>query len=208
MIAMASFEQAAASFWHPENEQLRQAPLTDESIVDAENQLGVTLPPDLIHLLRLQNGGVIADTWDACPADTNFYAGDHGPFDHLYGIGPAGQTRTTTLLDTPYLVQEWDLPSPVVLLSGQGQLLGRPRLPRLRTSRKFTSRLDRQRDGAQAATRTRLPGLRRAADSIGQLHPVSARLAHRNLPGFYGKKSSLFAIEDEAPQVSVLPCLA
>lgn len=26
----------------------------------------------------------------------------------------------TTLLDTAYLVREWDLPTPVVLLSGQG----------------------------------------------------------------------------------------
>jgi hypothetical protein len=38
----------------------------------------------------------------------------------LHGIGPAGQAGTTTLLDTPYLVQEWELPTPVVLLSGDG----------------------------------------------------------------------------------------
>lgn len=120
MIGMASFDQVAVSFWHPEIERLRLPPLTDELIVDAEAQLGVTLPPDLIHLLRIQNGGVIADAWDACPADTNFYAEDHVSFDRLHGIGPAGQAQTITLLDTPYLVREWDLPSPVVLLSGQG----------------------------------------------------------------------------------------
>jgi hypothetical protein len=34
------------------------------------------------------------------------------------GLGPVG--ADLTLLDTPYLVGEWDLPSPVVLLSGQG----------------------------------------------------------------------------------------
>jgi len=120
MTGMASFEQIAASFWDPEIEHLRLPPLTDELVVSAERQLGVTLPFDLLHLLRIQNGGVIADTWDACPADTNFYADDHVPFEHLYGIGPAGQAETMTLLDTPYLVEEWELPSPVVLLSGQG----------------------------------------------------------------------------------------
>ncbi|GAB3849479.1 SMI1/KNR4 family protein [Dactylosporangium cerinum] len=120
MISMASFDQVAVSFWHPEIEHLRLPPLTDESIVDAETQLGVTLPAELICLLRIQNGGVIADAWDACPADSNFYAEDHVPFDHLHGIGPAGQPGTITLLDTPYLVQEWELPSPVILLSGQG----------------------------------------------------------------------------------------
>lgn len=120
MIGMSPFEQVVASFWHPEIEHLRQPPLTDELIADAENELGVTLPLELLHLLRIQNGGVIADTWDACPVDANFYADDHVPFEHLYGIGPAGQAQTITLLDTPYLVQEWELPSPVVLLSGQG----------------------------------------------------------------------------------------
>ncbi|MDI6105656.1 SMI1/KNR4 family protein [Actinoplanes sp. NEAU-A12] len=117
---MTSYEQVAISLWHPEIERLRLPPLTDELVVDAEGQLGVRLPPDLIHLLRTQNGGVIADAWDAFPTDASVYADDHVPFDHLYGIGPADQAGTTTLLDTPYLVREWELPSPVVLLSGQG----------------------------------------------------------------------------------------
>jgi len=120
MIGMASFDRVVASFWHPDIEYLRLSPLTDELIADAEAQLGVTLPLDLIRLLRIQNGGVVAEAWDACPAETNFYADDHVPFEHLCGIGPAGQAKTTTLLDTPYLVQEWDLPSPVVLLGGEG----------------------------------------------------------------------------------------
>ncbi|PWK47049.1 SMI1/KNR4 family protein SUKH-1 [Actinoplanes xinjiangensis] len=120
MIGMTSFEQVATSLWHPEIDRLRLPPLTDEQVVHAQKQLGVDLPADLIHLLRTQNGGVIAETWDACPADANFYAEDHVPFDHLHGIGPADHARMTTMLDSPYLVQEWELPSPVVLLSGQG----------------------------------------------------------------------------------------
>jgi hypothetical protein len=91
IIGMASFEQVAASFWHQEIEHLRLPPLTDELVIDAQRQLGVDLPLDLLHLLRIQNGGVIADTWDACPADTNFYADDHVPFDTSMGSGQPGK---------------------------------------------------------------------------------------------------------------------
>jgi hypothetical protein len=45
---------------------------------------------------------------------------DHIPFDELFGIGPAEQFAALTLLHTPYLVREWGLPTPVVLLSGDG----------------------------------------------------------------------------------------
>jgi hypothetical protein len=40
--------------------------------------------------------------------------------EQLFGIGPGGQDRSLSLSDTPYLIEEWDLPSPLVLLSGQG----------------------------------------------------------------------------------------
>ncbi len=120
MISVASFEQVEASFWHPDIRNSVLPPLTQDVIVAAERELGLALPADLLRLLRTQNGGVVADAWDACPADPNFYAADHVPFDHLHGLGPAGLPEVTTLLDTPYLVQEWDLPSPVLLLSGQG----------------------------------------------------------------------------------------
>lgn len=36
----------------------------------------------------------------------------------MAGIGAAG--GTLALLDTPYLVEEWGLPSPLVLLTGDG----------------------------------------------------------------------------------------
>lgn len=72
MIGMASFDRVVAGFWHPDIEYLRLPPLTDGLVVDAETQLGVTLPLDLIRLLKIQNGGVVAAAWDACPAETNF----------------------------------------------------------------------------------------------------------------------------------------
>ena len=39
----------ANSYNHP--------PLTDEMVAQAEARLGVRLPPELIELLRIQNGG-------------------------------------------------------------------------------------------------------------------------------------------------------
>ncbi|MEU3645609.1 SMI1/KNR4 family protein [Lentzea sp. NPDC034063] len=95
-----------------------QQPLTDEAVRDAEKLLGVRLPEALLDLLRVQNGGVVVDERSAFPSEPNSWAQDHAPFDSLMGIGVA--ERTTSLLDTPYLVEEWGLPSPVVLLTGDG----------------------------------------------------------------------------------------
>lgn len=62
---MASFDQVEASFWHTEVTHGALSPLTDDIIAAAEHSLGVTLPADLLRLLRIQNGGVVADAWDA-----------------------------------------------------------------------------------------------------------------------------------------------
>lgn len=120
MAGVAPFEKVEADFWHSDEKYGMLPPLTQDMIAAAEHQLGVTLPADLLRLLRIQNGGVVADAWDACPAEANYNADQHVPFDHLFGIGPAGTGDAMTLLNTPYLVQEWALPSPIVLLSGQG----------------------------------------------------------------------------------------
>ncbi len=119
MLNVASFAQVAATFWHVENRCGALAPLTPDMVGAAEEQLGLALPVDLLALLGLQNGGVVADSWDACPAAANSYSRNHVPFEDLMGIGRP-EAGCLTLLDTPYLVEEWGLPSPVVLLSGQG----------------------------------------------------------------------------------------
>jgi hypothetical protein len=113
---MAPFAEVEASFWDREGDT--PPPVTPGEVTDTERVLGVTLPESLLRLLRLQNGGVVAEAWDACPAPPNSWAGDHVPFDHVAGAGPPG--GDITLSDTPYLVTEWGLPSPVVLLSGDG----------------------------------------------------------------------------------------
>ncbi|MFI6101105.1 SMI1/KNR4 family protein [Lentzea sp. NPDC051213] len=94
-------------------------PLTNETVRDAETLLGVRLPESLLELLRVQNGGGVVPSRSAFPTTApTSWAADHVPFEDLMGIGPAG--RALTILGTPYLVKEWGLPSPVVLLTGDG----------------------------------------------------------------------------------------
>ncbi|KDN81927.1 SMI1/KNR4 family protein [Kitasatospora cheerisanensis] len=95
------------------------APLTDACVTGAERLLGVTLPAELLALLRHRNGGALADAFTAFPTDRpTSWSADHVPVDELFGIGRS--EGSLSLLDTPYLVDEWDLPSPVVLLTGDG----------------------------------------------------------------------------------------
>ncbi|MET9431692.1 MULTISPECIES: SMI1/KNR4 family protein [unclassified Streptomyces] len=115
---MTRFAEVLATFW-AEGDYGVQPPLTDEAVREAEGALGVTLPPALLDLLRLQNGGIVAADHDAFPtSQPTSWSEDHVPFDALMGIG--GLEHTMSLLDTPYLVEEWGLPSPIVLLSGDG----------------------------------------------------------------------------------------
>ncbi|MER7848357.1 SMI1/KNR4 family protein [Kitasatospora sp. NPDC096077] len=115
---MNRFDEVVAMFWNGGDFGV-QEPLTDEMVQEAERELGVTLPLALLDLLRVQNGGVVADDHDAFPANQpTSWSEDHVPFDHLMGIGR--DEGATSLLDTPYLVEEWGLPTPLVLLSGDG----------------------------------------------------------------------------------------
>jgi hypothetical protein len=115
---MTRFDQVKNSFWS-DSTNGRQPPLSHEAVQEAEDVLGVKLPAALLELLWIQNGGVVADEWSSYPTgETTSWAADHVPFETLMGIGP--DETTLSLLDTPYLVQEWDLPTPIVLLAGDG----------------------------------------------------------------------------------------
>ncbi|MDG9727775.1 SMI1/KNR4 family protein [Streptomyces sp. DH41] len=115
---MARFDEVKATFWG-EGLYGVQPPLTDAVVQDAERRLGVRLPAALLEILRLQNGGLVADAWNAFPTDApTSWSENHVPFDDMRGIGrDDGQP---SLLDSGYLVEEWGLPSPLVLLSGDG----------------------------------------------------------------------------------------
>ncbi|WP_406346809.1 SMI1/KNR4 family protein [Streptomyces sp. NBC_00648] len=86
---------------------------------DAERQLGVRLPASLLEILRVQNGGLVAELWNAFPTDVpTSWSENHVPLDDMMGIGR--HDGQPSLLDSGYLVEEWGLPSPLVLLSGDG----------------------------------------------------------------------------------------
>ncbi|MFC9435316.1 SMI1/KNR4 family protein [Nocardia sp. NPDC057030] len=111
---MATLDQVLASFWSDSRYGVLD-PLTADAVRAAENRLGVELPASLLRLLRVQNGGTVADQWNAFPFPAPAPGIDsYAPFDVVMGVGPDG------LLDTPYLIQEWGLPSPIVLLAGDG----------------------------------------------------------------------------------------
>lgn len=115
---MTRFDEVKATFWG-EGLYGVQAPLADVAVEDAERQLGVRLPSSLLEILRLQNGGLVASDWDAFPTGVpTSWSESHVPFDGMMGIGR--REDQLSLLDTPHLVEEWALPSPLVLLSGDG----------------------------------------------------------------------------------------
>lgn len=115
---MARFDDLVATFWGDGDYGVQQ-PLTDEMVREAERLLGVKLPAALLDLLRVQNGGSVAAGHAAFPTGRpTSWSEDHVPFDALMGIGR--RAGTTSLLDTPYLVEEWGMPTPLLLLSGDG----------------------------------------------------------------------------------------
>ena len=114
---MAPFDQVEAGFWDPDSTYGTQPALTPDLVADTERALGVTLPESLLRLMRIRNGGVVADAWDAFPlAD----GADHVSFGEVCGAAPADAPESITLGDTPYLIGAWGLPSSLVLRSGDG----------------------------------------------------------------------------------------
>ncbi|MEV4679999.1 SMI1/KNR4 family protein [Streptomyces kurssanovii] len=115
---MARFNEVKATFWGDGRHGV-QPPLTEAAVHETEVQLGVRLPSSFLELLRCRNGGQVAARWDAFPTDVpTSWSEDHVPFDMMMGIGR--HDDRLSLSDTPYLVEEWGLPSPIVLLSGDG----------------------------------------------------------------------------------------
>lgn len=100
--------------WEETEENLEMAPLTEEMINKVQKELGVKLPESYLQLLREQNGGAIR--FNAHPAsEPNAWSEDHVQIDYFMGIGEGGG-----ILDNAYLIEEWDMPKGLVLLSGDG----------------------------------------------------------------------------------------
>lgn len=95
-------------------ESSEMAPVSEAIINKAEEELGVKLPQSYLQLLREQNGGAIRS--NAHPAsEPNNWAEDHVQIDYLMGI-----EEGEGILASAYLIEEWDMPKGLVLLSGDG----------------------------------------------------------------------------------------
>jgi hypothetical protein len=127
---MTDWAAFKASFWKPGESYGVLGPLTDELLRRGEAALGVRLPDAYVELLRVQNGGPVADDYNAHPSPKpTSWAEDHVSFPELRGIGDVDTEKVLErvyfgeaagILDTPYLLHEWQMPQDLVLLAGDG----------------------------------------------------------------------------------------
>jgi hypothetical protein len=107
-----------SEFW--DENYYKHPPLSDEMAAAAQHVLGVTLPSELIALLRVQNGGYTRGFAYPMTRRTT-WAEDHVPLNELFGIVTDTSIETAqNILDTAYMTAEWGLPPRQVLLSGEG----------------------------------------------------------------------------------------
>lgn len=103
------------SFWEIDDEgYYTLKKITAEEVAKAEKKLGITLPDTYKKLILEQNGGYIVH--NAFPtAHSNSWAEDHIQFNHLLGIA-----EDEGIMDSAYLIKEWELPEGLVLINGDG----------------------------------------------------------------------------------------
>ncbi|MEK4324257.1 SMI1/KNR4 family protein [Bacillus sp. FSL K6-3221] len=103
------------SFWEIDDEgYYTLKKITAEEVAKAEKKLGVTLPDTYKKLILEQNGGYTIH--NAFPTThSNSWAEDHIQFNHLLGIA-----EDEGIMDSAYLIKEWELPEGLVLINGDG----------------------------------------------------------------------------------------
>lgn len=103
------------SFWEIDEEGYHTLKkINAEEIAKAEKKLGVTLPDTYKKLILEQNGGYTVH--NAFPTThSNSWAEDHIQFNHLLGIA-----EDEGIMDSVYLIKEWELPEGLVLINGDG----------------------------------------------------------------------------------------
>ncbi len=103
------------SFWEIDEEgYYTLKKISKAEISKAEKKLGVTLPDTYKKLILEQNGGYTIH--NAFPTThSNSWAEDHIQFNHLLGIA-----EDEGIMDSAYLIKEWELPEGLVLINGDG----------------------------------------------------------------------------------------
>lgn len=85
--------------------------ITNEEIEKVEKLLGVKLPASYVNLMREKNGGTLSyNIFPSKKVEDDFLM-----LDYLLGIG-----MEDGIGETPYMIEEWELPSDIILLSGDG----------------------------------------------------------------------------------------
>ncbi|WP_342474059.1 SMI1/KNR4 family protein [Bacillus sp. FSL W8-1141] len=88
--------------------------INEAEIAKAEKKLGITLPDTYKKLILEQNGGYTIH--NAFPTThSNSWAEDHIQFNHLLGIA-----EDEGIMESAYLIKEWELPEGLVLINGDG----------------------------------------------------------------------------------------
>ena len=96
-----------------DDDYLKLAPINDELIKKAEEVLNVKLPESYINLLKEQNGGTLR--LDVHPTSKpNSWADDH------VNVSGSFNENESSILESRYLIREWEMPENIVLLSGDG----------------------------------------------------------------------------------------
>ncbi|WAT82491.1 SMI1/KNR4 family protein [Bacillus safensis] len=103
------------SFWEIDEESYYTLKkISEAEISKAEKKLGVTLPDTYKKFILEQNGGYTIH--NAFPTThSNSWAEDHIQFNHLLGIA-----EDEGIMDSAYLIKEWELPEGLVLINGDG----------------------------------------------------------------------------------------
>jgi len=97
-----------------ENDIYKLPPLKESDIKKAKNLFSVKLPKSYLDILRIQNGGSIVFNAHPSPKPTSW--SDHSVnVDFIMGIG-----ENNGILETPYYIEEWNMPEGLILFSGQG----------------------------------------------------------------------------------------
>ncbi|APT46845.1 SMI1/KNR4 family protein [Bacillus safensis] len=103
------------SFWEIDEEgYYTLKKITADELAKAEKKLGVTLPDTYKKLILEQNGGYIVHNAFST-THSNSWAEDYIQFNHLLGIAEG-----EGIMDSGYLIKEWELPEGLVLISGDG----------------------------------------------------------------------------------------
>lgn len=106
------------SFW--DNADQPNPILTDEMVKRAEENLNVKLPDLFIELLKIRNGGYTKGFVFPMYEKTS-WSDNHVPFDEMFGIDFSNTIESQqSIMDSPYLTEEWGLPEKQVIISGDG----------------------------------------------------------------------------------------